>query len=339
MGVSIKDVAKAAGVSVSSVSRALNGYSDVNEKTRKKIQKVAEELGYFPNQSARNLSSKRKENMALIISGLNEEEKLDEFTGNIIRGVYEYINEKGSTVVTYGITSQMQKEKTLEKMCEEYSISGVILVGLKIHDEYLKEAAVLGIPCVVIDIDIDGEMAVTVTTDDEVAFEEITDYVLNQGHREVVLIKGRDEAEVTHKRCRGFEKSLKKHAVSLQNIESFECDFQEELAFQYTKEYIKKNQKRRATAFICMSDVMALGAIRAITECGYLVPEDFSVTGFDGLHVLQYIKPGLVTVDQRIREKGYIGIQVLEDMMKKKMKSNPIFVPYKLVIRESVKEL
>ena len=123
MAVSIKDVAKNAGVSVSTVSRALNGYTDVNEKTRKKVQKTVRELGYVPNQSAKNLSSKSKRNMALIISDLYKNERMDEFTGNILRGIYEYVNERGTTVATYGISTKMQKEKLLEDMCSEYSLS------------------------------------------------------------------------------------------------------------------------------------------------------------------------------------------------------------------------
>ena len=123
MAVSIRDVAKSAGVSVSTVSRALNGYSDVNEDTRKKIQKTVEELGYMPNQSAKNLSSKSKKNIALIICDIEKEEKLDEFTGNILKGVYEFVNEKGMTIATYGINTRMQREKTLKDLCDRYSLS------------------------------------------------------------------------------------------------------------------------------------------------------------------------------------------------------------------------
>ena len=219
MAVSIKDVAKNAGVSVSTVSRALNGYTDVNEKTRKKVQKTVRELGYVPNQSAKNLSSKSKRNMALIISDLYKNERMDEFTGNILRGIYEYVNERGTTVATYGISTKMQKEKLLEDMCSEYSLSGVIIMGMKIQDEYLIEAGRLDIPCVAIDTVLQGKNIATVMTNDEAAFEEITDYVLDQGHREVVLIKGKEDAEVTHKRYRGFKKAIEKHRIDINDIE------------------------------------------------------------------------------------------------------------------------
>lgn len=339
MAVSIRDVAKSAGVSVSTVSRVLNGYSDVNEDTRKKIQKTVEELGYMPNQSAKNLSSKSKKNIALIICDIEKEEKLDEFTGNILKGVYEFVNEKGMTIATYGINTRMQREKTLKDLCDRYSLSGIMLLGMKIQDPYLSEAAAMDIPCVVVDTYIEGRNTATVATDDVKAFEEITDYVLDQGHRNVVLVKGRKEAEVTYKRTAGFEMSLKKHGIDYHKADTFECNFREEEAYRLTKAYIEEYRKTRASAFICMSDIMALGVCRAINECGYLVPGDFSVTGFDGLYVLQYVKPGITTIDQNVREKGYSGVKTLYEMMQGKAGPQNIYVPYKLTKRDSVTKI
>ncbi len=338
MGVSIRDVAKTAGVSVSTVSRALNGYTDVSEKTKNKIQKTVQQLGYVPNQSAKNLSSKNTKNIALIVFDLYKVDKLNEFTTNILRGVYEYANERGSTLATYGISEEMQKNKKLADMCSEYSLSGVILMGLKMQDKYLKEARTLRIPCVTIDVKVEGKNTATIMTDDITAFEEITDYVLDHGHKKVVLIKGKEEAEVTLNRFLGFKKSVERHGIDLQNIEIINCHFDQGEAFEKTIDYLKKNGKREATAFICMSDLMALGVSRAMLECGYSIPEDFSVTGFDGIYALDYINPGITTIDQNIIEKGYVGVRVLNDMLEGKEVQDNIFVPHKLVIRESVKE-
>lgn len=339
MMVTIWDVAKHAGVSVSTVSRALNGYEDVSDKTRKRIQDTVRQLGYIPNQSAKNLSSKTSKNVALIISGIASEDKLDEFTGNLIRGVYEYMNQKGKTIAIYGINSSMQKQKTLETMCHEYSLSGIMLMGLQVQDVYLKETAELDIPCVSIDVVPSGSRPVVVATDDEKAFEEITDYVLDRGHRNVVLLRGRENAQVTHLRQAGFEKSLKKHGIPGSDIRVLQCDYLEDRAYLETRKYIRTYQKSRATAFICMSDLMALGVCRAVTESGYQIPEDFSVTGFDGLNILEFIRPLITTIDQNISEKGFQGVRILMDMVEGEHKPSVIYVPHKLVERESVKDL
>ena len=335
MAVSIRDVAKKAGVSVSTVSRALNGYTDVNATTRKKIQSTVQELGYIPNRSAKNLSSKVNKNIAIIIS----DSVFDEVVGNILWGIYAYMNKKGETLATYGISSTMQKKKKLQDLCNEYSLSGIILFGMKLEDPYLKEIQTMDIPCVSLDTKIQGKNVSTVTINDEEAFEEITDYVIGMGHKEIVLIAGRAEAEVTCKRRRGFEKALKKHHIDVEAITEYNCHFMEEEAFLRVKSYIEKNGKSKATAFLCMSDLMALGVMRAIKECGYSVPEDFSVTGFDGLYTLKYVKPGLTTVDQSLREKGHTGIKALHEMLQQKEVPETIFVPYKFRIRDSVSKV
>ena len=339
MTVSIKDVAKKAGVSVSTVSRALNGYTDVSEKTKRKIQDTVRDLGYVPNESAKNLSSKTSRNLALIVLDIYEDDKMDGFTGNILRGIYRYVNEQGNTLATYGVGSDMQDDTSLESLCNSYSVIGIVLLGINVHDEYFRQANKLSIPCVSVDILLSGDNNVTVTTDDEAAFEEITDYVIEQGHEKIALLTGLKEAEVTDKRNKGFIKSVAKHGLDQSEMDVLECDFLEENAFNIVKAYVEKYGKTRATAFMCMSDLMALGACRAIEKCGYKVPEDFSLTGFDGIQALNYITPGITTVNQNIKEKGYEAIKVLNDLVDDKEVSRTVYVPYKLDIRDSVKKL
>ena len=205
--VSIKDVARLSGVSISTVSRALNGYSDVKENTRKRIIEVATNLGYRPSQSARNLSSKRKENVAVIISGLASNSPMDEFTGNVLRGLNTYLQGKDMTIAMYGISSEMQRNRSLEDFCREYSLSGVILAGLKLGDPYLEEVKNINIPCVGIDIKLEGSMVSSILTNDTEAFREITEYVIEKGYTNLVLVKGKEEAGVTVDRLAGFKQA------------------------------------------------------------------------------------------------------------------------------------
>lgn len=340
MAVSIRDVAKAANVSVSTVSRALNGYSDVSEGTRQLIYDTAQKLGYAPNQSAKNLSSKSQKNMAILASGMVDESRLEEFTGSILKGVYAHINGTGKTVAMYGIDSEFQKEKTLKDFCHQYSLAGVMLMGLKLQDEYVKQVSNLGLPCVGVDILLDGDQTASVNTDDVAAFEEITDYVLDNNHRKLVLVSGRESAQVTYFRYRGFVNSLKKHGINIEdeNITRLQCDYYAEQAYEQAKKYIQEYKTSKATAFVCMSDLMALGVCRAIIDCGYRIPDDFSVTGFDGVDALNYIRPGITTIDQNVIKKGQEGIKLLSEMLMGKEVPKEVYVPHKLIIRESVKK-
>ena len=123
MLISIRDVAKEAGVSVSTVSRALNGYDDVNEDTRKRIMDMASKLGYRPSQSARNLSLKKKENVAILISGLGSNSPMDEFTGNVLKGLNSYIQGKDMMIAMYGISSEIQRQYKQVKKTQTYTKS------------------------------------------------------------------------------------------------------------------------------------------------------------------------------------------------------------------------
>ena len=329
--VSIKDVARLSGVSISTVSRALNGYSDVKENTRKRIIEVATNLGYRPSQSARNLSSKRKENVAVIISGLASNSPMDEFTGNVLRGLNTYLQGKDMTIAMYGISSEMQKNRSLEDFCREYSLSGVILAGLKLGDPYLEEVKNIDIPCVGIDIKLEGSMVSSILTNDTEAFREITEYVIEKGYTNLVLVKGKEEAGVTVDRLAGFKQACENKNIDINSIDILEGKFNEELVYKNTKNYIKKYKKSRGRAFICMSDLMAIAVLRAIEELGYEVNKDFFVSGFDGIHLLNYIKPNIATVDQNMRKKGYEGMRLLMRVMKNLEEPRTIYIQHSLI--------
>jgi hypothetical protein len=329
--VSIKDVAKEAGVSVSTVSRALNDYDDVKESTRKKIQDIAKSLGYRPSQSARNLSSKRKENVAILISGLGSNSPMDEFTGNMLKGLNSYIQGKNMVIAMYGISSKMQAKQKLSEFCRQYSLSGVILAGLKLGDPYLEEIKYTDIPCVGIDIKLEGKMGASILTNDVEAFRDITNYAVKKGFFKLVLVKGKDEAAVTLDRYEGFKKALKDNDISDRDVDILNCKFDEELAYKNVKNYIEKHGKRKGRAFVCMSDLMAVAAVRAIEDLGYRLGDDFLVTGFDGIQLLNYIKPRIATIDQNMIEKGYEGMRLLIKIIKNEEEPRTIYIKHKLI--------
>ena len=335
----IKDLAKYVGVSISTVSRALNDYSDVNEETRKKIKKAAIELGYRPSKNARDLALKRKNNMAVIVSGLGSNNPMDEFTGNILRGIFDYMHTYDITVAMYAISSELQKQQSLEDFCREYGLDGVILVGMKIEDEYVLQAGKSSIPCVAIDVLIEGGKVACVLTDDEKAFREITEYSLSKFLDKIILIKGKEEAQVTHARLKGFKSALKKYNLRYEDVDVIDCRFDEDEAYIKTKDYLDNFKDTRGRLFICMSDLMAIAVVRAIQDSGYRVPEDFSVTGFDGIHLLNYIKPRITTINQNTRRKGYIGMKLLSGLMNGEIQKSIVYIEHQLLEGESEKLL
>ncbi len=338
MASSIRDVARKAGVSVSTVSRAFNEYSDIKEDTKNRIFQVAKELGYVPNISARNLSKKNKINIAMIVSGFMEESDIDEFQFLLMKGAYGYSLEHSIEIATYAIDSKYQKEKTYDQFCLEHSLSGALLLGLKTSDEYLKSLKNIQFPCVTVDVELEGNKLGNVLMEDQKAFQEITEFVLKNNHRKLVLVYGKKEALVSKERYMGFARAVEEAGLSLEDMEIIYGEFSEADAYNEAKKLIEEKGKE-FTAFVAMSDLMAIGVIRAIKDCGYRVPEDFSVTGFDGVNMASYIEPAITTIDQKIKNRGYAAAGLLMNIINRKATAHKIVTEYQLVIRDSVKKI
>lgn len=143
---------------------------------------------------------------------------------------------------------------------------------------------------------------------------------------------------MTYSREKGFFSALQRRGLHLSEDSVLCGRFQETVAYEKTRRYLEAHPEP-GTAFVCMSDLMALGVYRAISQAGYRVPEDFSITGFDGMYVLSYLKPGITTIDQNISRKGYTGMKALMDMINGKPVDREILVPHSLVERESVLQM
>lgn len=337
MAASIKDVAKRAGVSVSTVSRALNGYTDISEKTKQNIIQISKELDYTPNLNAKSLASKTHKNVAMIVSGFSQAKQTDEFTMALMQGADIYNIKHNMIMATYTIDSDYQTKKSFEEFCKQYSLSGALLMGLRTTDRYVTTLCESTIPCVTIDIEIKGDCIGGIVTDDETAFEEITQYVIDRNHRKLILVYGRKQSRVAILRYKGFCSALKKNNLNIDTVPIIYTDFMEETAYSHTKNIVHRYGKDIGTAFICMSDITAFGVIRAIKECGYKIPDDFSVTGYDGMSFRNYIEPNITTIQQNMRQKGYMAAKLLYQMVNGKSKNKTVIVQHSLLEGNSVR--
>lgn len=335
----IKDVAKAAGISIGTVSRAFNGYQDINPDTKARVFEVARQLGYSPNVNAKSLSSKVSSNMGLIVSGFLESDKRNGFVLSLLKGTYRYAFEHRLEVALYTLDAEQQKRKSYEQFCNEHSIFGAVLSGVATNDTYFHQLVEAGLPCVLIDVYIKGKGICCVSIDNVKAAEEMTNYLLDARHRKIVIVQGKKEAEVNNYRIAGIFAALQKRGMELSRDMILTCDFRESLAYEQTKAYIREHGKEGATAFMCLSDVMALGVLRAITDLGYSVPEDFSVTGFDDIPIASYTTPALTTIEQDMEEIGYRAAEVLQELTGNPEQSKSVYVPYHFIERNSVRAL
>lgn len=335
LAVSIKDVAKAAGVSVGTVSRAFNDYNDIRFETKELILETAKQLGYVPNLNAKILSGKSCQTMAIILAGFMADRGLtDELVIKMLRGACRYAISHNVEFAVYILSSEQQKEKSYEQFCGEHSLSGSMCFGLKTTDAYYENLQNSRIPCVTVDVPVEGENMGYVGTDDVSAMEEMTELLLQMNHRRIVFLNGRRHATVCENRLKGIENVL--HAKGLELEGNFYTDFNAEQSEALVMEYIQKHKTQGATAFLCASDLIALGACKAITRCGYKVGEDFSVTGFDGVHMASLCEPPLTTINQNMEEKGYAAAEMLQAIVNHRDADRKELVPYTLIKTKSV---
>lgn len=334
----IRDVAKKAGVSISVVSKAFNNYVDVNEKTRERIFAVAKEMNYTPNLAAKNLSSKKQTTIGLISSGVLNNNVKDNNAFNIFKGVYTAVEENQYELSIFLIDSLKQKQKSYVQFCRERNIGGAILQGIRTDDPYLKELIDTNIPCVIVDIipEMNNELICSVSIDNVEASREIADYLIERNHRDIVIMAGTKETYVNTERLTGVQKAFNENALEFDDNKVLYAQFSEQEAYVLAKEYL---QTKQPTAFLCFSDLMAFGVMKAINEMGLRIPEDISITGFDDLVISEYTQPQLTTIRQDFIEIGKMSALLLQKLMENEPESKHVYVEHQLLERNSVKAI
>lgn len=334
----IKDVAKKAGVSVSVVSKSFNNYADVKEETRQRIFTIAKELNYTPNIVAKNLSSKKQMTLGLISSGVLNNNKKDNNAFDIFKGVYREVSESQFELSIYLIDSQKQKQQSYVQYCRERNIGGAILQGIRTDDQYYKELIDTSLPCVVLDIMTESENGLigSVSIDNFKAGKEIAEFLLKKNHRKIAIMSGTRETYVNKERMRGLEEAFNSYDLDLRDLDVMDADFSEEKAYALSKAYL---QTTIPTAFLCLSDLMAYGVIKAVKEVGLRIPEDVSITGFDDLIFSEFTQPPLTTIRQDFVEIGRTAASLLVAIRNNKSERHHIQLEHQLVERQSVQTL
>lgn len=334
MAITLKDISKATGFSITTVSRALNGYSDVNEETRVKIFQVADELGYSPNILARSLVMKQSKTIGFIVSDIKRESIKDQFMFEILCGVSDFLAKTEYEFVLLSTTTTKQKNKTYKQICAERQLDGAIIQGLKMNDPYLEEAVNSPTPCVLIDIPCEGEKNGFVTSNQYESAKNAVKYLIRVGHKNIAFINGAEYAHVSTVRKQAYEAAIKGNRIEFREELIVNGDFEEEKAKQEMIKLLLNHPD--ITAVFCASDVMALGALQAARELKIAVPEQLSIIGFDNILISQYVTPKLTTIGQYPYKMGVAAANMLIDIFEGKESERVIEVKNDLILRESV---
>ena len=328
----IYDIAKNTGFSITTVSKVLNNYTDVSEKTKKKILKAVEEMGYYPNSHARSLMTKKSWTIGVVFMENLGVGIKHPFFNAVIESFKQRAEQFGYDMLFVSRNIINERKSYLDHF-QHRGVDGVVVVCSISDDPEVKKLMESPLPTVI--IDMHSSKSSVVYSDNSYGSVLAVDYLHSLGHRKIAHIYGHQETYAGTERLKGFIKALKKHGLDLPKSYFVNGGFFSlESGEQAMKELLSLEDP--PTAVYAAGDNMAIGAMKAIREQGLCVPEDISVIGFDDIEIAKHIAPPLTTVKQDMDQIGSNAADLLlEQINEKKKISKAITIPVQLMIRES----
>jgi LacI family transcriptional regulator len=334
--VTIKDIAKESGYSVSTVSRVLNNRRDVSPEAKKRIDEIVAAHSFVPNNNAKHLKQITSKTIVAMIKGHSNMLFFD-----IIEEIQKTVEKSKYTLeVSYLDEDDNEVEQALI-LCRERKPLGLLFLGgnPKLFEEQFHN---INVPSVLVTTDssrLDFANLSSVTTDDSSAAECAVDYLIENGHKNIGIIGGdKSSFNTSSQRYKGCLNSFEKHKMIFQEEKYFA-----KARFAYDSAYRAMNDLLETvpevTAVFAMSDMMAIGAIRAILDAHLDVPKDISVIGFDGIAMADYSNPKLTTIRQQYKTIARRSVEILFHAIDYKTSAIHEIIPFELACGESVRKV
>lgn len=330
MSVTIRDVARRAGVSISTVSRVLNATGAVHEDKQRAVLEAAETLGYRPNPAARSLLNKKTGGLGVLMPYVS-----GEFFAELLNGLDEAAQEHGCFLVVS--TSHRHPEefhaaiRALDKR-----VDGMVVMAPELGEDGAASLLHSGSPVCFINTFVGGADAPVLNFDNYGGARALTEHLLELGHRRIALIKGSPNAWDAKERARGYRAAMAEAgAVNTADLE-FEGEYTQAAGYAAAQAVLRTEP--RPTAIVAANDYCAAGALSALNEAGVAVPSEMAIVGFDDVTSARYMLPALTTVRVPIREIGYRAIQEVVaqvDGKEHEARDQQGVAPVELVVRAS----
>lgn len=328
MKVTIKDVAKAAGVSITTTSYALNNSGPVSKEKRERILEIAGELGYVPNGVAKSLQSSKTGYVGYFAYSL-----VGPVFGEILNGVEDAFNELHQEMVACSCAPGQRK---VTRMLSEKMVDGAIIFVEHIEEELIERIASADCPIVVLDREMTGKYISSILIDNQESAYEVGRYIAERGYHSVGYITGSGYDGL--QREKGFLKAIEDFKLPIQRDCVLKGEYQSAIAYNAMDEWLQNESITLPEVIFAFSDEMAIAAIQALKQNGYKVPRDVSVIGMDDIAMAGYMIPRLTTVHRPLYQLGRMAAETLIDMMQKESEGKMLLLPTYLVERDSCKE-
>lgn len=329
----LKDIAKELGISVSTASRALKEHPDIAKDTIRSVKEYAEAHHYVPNFLAVNFRKSRTFNIGLIVPEL-----VHHFFSTVISGAIDEAKKHGYNVLVSQSNDLLKDEKFACRTMLASSVDGLLISisNETLEGDHLLDFISEGKPVIQFDKITDHLDTPKVTVDDFEGAYQAVRHLINQGYRKIAHLRGRENVKNANERFEGYKK-----AISDQNLEYSDAwvksctSITEQEGFDFTKELMEGSNP--PDAFFCITDLVALGVIKYLNEAGYQIPQQVGVMGFSNWKLAEVVSPGLSSVDQHGYEMGIKSMKLLLELIQNHdLENHETFeIKTKLIVRES----
>jgi LacI family transcriptional regulator len=332
----IRELARLSGVSVGTVSRALNGYTDVRPETRERIVRLARELDYTPAAAARTLVTQRSHVIGVFLeTGEGHPDLQHPFFHEVLVGLKGCIGAEGFDLLLFASErpGNGYGDHSYLKRCRHHNVDGAVLMGVDAEDDELRRLLRSELPCVGVDVELAGTCTSYVMSENGAAAGVAVRHLHELGHRRIATITGLLETKPGIDRLRGYRGACQELALGYRDEYVAYGDFYFETGHQAARRLLALDEP--PTAIFAASDMMAIGVIRAAAEAGLSVPADLSVVGFDDIQLAQHMHPPLTTLAQ---DKTGLGVEAARALLRQVEGADtaePVTLPVELIVRGS----
>ncbi len=332
--VTIKDIAKLAGVSPSTVSRVVSNSPRISRETTDKIKRIMDEHGYHPNEMAKSLVSKTTHTLGIMLPRPAEELFRNDFFGELLRGIVTQSTRMGYDLLMTTVTGEQDELNTISRLARGRRVDGLVLLGSRRDDPLIAYLSENKFPFVVIGRSETHKDALMVDNDNVQASYDATKHLITQGHTRIGFVSGPPNLTLSHDRLKGYQKALSESGLESRAEWIVEGEFLQESGFRSMSLYM--SMRERPTALVAIDDNVAFGVLSGLAELGYRVPEDLCLVGFNNIPLAELAAPPLSSIDIGTYQLGYTAIvSLLRLIQGEKPHQNPILIPHKLVVRAS----
>jgi len=298
------DVNVKAEVSVNTASRAINNKPDINEETKKRVLKVAQELGYVRNATAVALRTKKTGTIGVVIA-----DNRNPFYAEVLNGIEEAAREKNYHIILVNTQRDYQKEEEAINLLLAKRVDGLLIAPVQDRDDDIRNLIMANFPFVIVGRDFENIEMDAVYNDEIKGGFLVTEYLFTKGHKRIAFINGFLHKSPAQGRLEGYKKALKEYGIPFDDALVSVGDIDVEDGYERTKQMMKENLD--FTAIFAYNDMMAFGAMQAIKEKGLRIPEDIGLVGYDDISFSSLMNPSLTTIRLKKQDLGIESVELL----------------------------